>query len=490
MIYCRISQDREGAGLGVERQRADCEALARSLSWAVVETYTDNDLSAYSGKPRPGYRALLTDLNAGRANAVIVWHTDRLHRSPRELEEYITVCEQRSVTTQTVQAGELDLATPSGRAVARTLGAWARYEVEHKSKRTKSAQLQAAQAGKWLGGTHPLGWNVRDDGSATLDRSAARRIRKASADVLAGVSLGSIVNSWNAANFATGAFAHGCPNKEQCRDNLGKLRIAKMCPDRRTRQWNYSTLRQVLTRPRNAGMVDYNGEIVGRSAWPEIVSEDTWRALCAMLADPSRRRSTSNRAKHLLAGIAVCGKPSCGAPLRSATVSNPRLGIKRTVYRCTAPGTGHVARSADDVDDQVRKTIAAWFERENLGDLLAPEDDSVDIADVRAEAVTVRARIRDYQSEAARMDAADYVAPTTTLRTRLAELEAELASGGRRSALAGIVNAGDPVRAWNSAPIDRQRAIVRELLTVTVLPSGRGGRGYDPNLTVIEPRQA
>jgi site-specific DNA recombinase len=55
-IYCRISQDRAGAGLGVERQREDCAALADRLGWNVVETFTDNDLSAYSGKPRAGYR--------------------------------------------------------------------------------------------------------------------------------------------------------------------------------------------------------------------------------------------------------------------------------------------------------------------------------------------------------------------------------------------------------------------------------------------------
>lgn len=126
IVYARISQDREGAGLGVERQRADCIALANKLGWSIVAEHTDNDLSAYSGKPRPGYRALLGEIESGRANAVIVWHTDRLHRSPRELEEYVDLCERRKVVTQTVKAGELDLSTPSGRAVARTLGAWAR----------------------------------------------------------------------------------------------------------------------------------------------------------------------------------------------------------------------------------------------------------------------------------------------------------------------------------------------------------------------------
>ncbi|MHB1491318.1 MAG: recombinase family protein, partial [Cellulomonas sp.] len=59
VIYARISQDREGAGLGVERQRQDCQALADKLGWTVAETYIDDDASAYSGKPRPAYRRML-----------------------------------------------------------------------------------------------------------------------------------------------------------------------------------------------------------------------------------------------------------------------------------------------------------------------------------------------------------------------------------------------------------------------------------------------
>ncbi|MBA3489531.1 MAG: recombinase family protein, partial [Longispora sp.] len=52
-IYVRISQDREGAGLGVARQETDCRALCERLGWTVVDVYADNDTSAYSGAPRP-----------------------------------------------------------------------------------------------------------------------------------------------------------------------------------------------------------------------------------------------------------------------------------------------------------------------------------------------------------------------------------------------------------------------------------------------------
>lgn len=52
-VYCRISDDRTGQRAGVQRQEEDCRALAESRGWPVADVYVDNDLSAYSGKPRP-----------------------------------------------------------------------------------------------------------------------------------------------------------------------------------------------------------------------------------------------------------------------------------------------------------------------------------------------------------------------------------------------------------------------------------------------------
>ncbi len=159
-IYCRISKDREGAGLGVATQEADCRALAATLGAFVVSCYTDNDISAYSGKPRPGYRALMAEIDAGRIDVVLVWHTDRLHRSPAELETFITACEPRGVATHTVKAGPLDLTTASGRMFARHLGNMARYETEHAVERMQRAKQRSADAGKWKGGRRPFGYGV------------------------------------------------------------------------------------------------------------------------------------------------------------------------------------------------------------------------------------------------------------------------------------------------------------------------------------------
>ena len=56
-VYTRISQDATGQRAGVTRQLEDCEALADRLGWEVTHRYGDNDLSAYSGRTRPGFEA-------------------------------------------------------------------------------------------------------------------------------------------------------------------------------------------------------------------------------------------------------------------------------------------------------------------------------------------------------------------------------------------------------------------------------------------------
>ena len=166
-IYARISEDREGAHLATERQTDDCRELAERLStpaveYRVVQVFEDNDLSAYSGKPRPRYQAMLEALRNNEADCVLAWHTDRLHRSPTELERYIDVCAPAAIPTRTVKAGDLDLSTATGRMIARQLGVQARYEVERMIERSKRARDQKATHGEYAGGPRPFGYE--DDG--------------------------------------------------------------------------------------------------------------------------------------------------------------------------------------------------------------------------------------------------------------------------------------------------------------------------------------
>src|SRR5579871_4761609 len=113
-VYARISDDREGLALGVSRQVQDCRRLAEQRGWRVAEVYVDNDASAWRGRSRPEYRRLLEDVKSGVVDAVVVWALDRLHRAPRELEEFFEVCDAAGVTALASVSGDVDLGTHDG----------------------------------------------------------------------------------------------------------------------------------------------------------------------------------------------------------------------------------------------------------------------------------------------------------------------------------------------------------------------------------------
>lgn len=450
LIYARISRDREGAGLGVDRQETDCRDLASRLALDVVGVHTDDDVSAYSGKPRPAYRRLLADLAVGRATVVLCWHTDRLHRSPAELEEWIALADPLGIVVHTVKAGPIDLATPSGRMIARQLGAVARYESEHRSERNAAQKEQAAAQGLWLGGRRPFGFKSN---GVTLLADEADLIRSGTETLLTGGSLRSVVRAWNAAGSVTST----------------------------GRPWAHKGVRDVLGRWRNAGIHEHRGQPGGEASWPAIVTADEVRAVRELLADPARYSGIGNRARWLLSGIALCG--GCREVIRSVTSTRrPR------VYRCSAydrptnGGPGHITRLAQPIDDLVLDVVVGRLARPDLADLVIVAESDVDVPGLRAEVRKVRARLDDIAAMLGDGDLSVTEARTARARAtaRLELAENALAAGTRTSPLSGLAAAEDPVSAWRDADLDVRREVIRELMTITVQRQGPGRRPFDP----------
>jgi DNA invertase Pin-like site-specific DNA recombinase len=455
IIYGRMSMDRTGAGLGIDRQVEDSRERAAQLGWTVVAVRADNDLSAYTGKPRPGYIAMLEDLKADRADAVIAWHADRLHRSPVELEGYIAVCDPRNIPTQTVKAGPLDLSTPSGRMVARVLGAVARHEVEHMVERKQRARLQAADEGRWAGGRRPYGYQV--DGVTIVEAEAAI-IRWASEQVLAGRSLRSLAAELNARDERTST---GGP-------------------------WRQDTIRDVLLRPRNAGLMQHRGEVVGRAGWPALLTEDLWRGVVAVLTDPSRRTNPGAPPRWLLSGLARCGV--CGAIVRATSSGrSARGGRVKPAYVCV---TGkHVVRDAAEVDQLVTAVVLERLSRPDAAELLV-RDPGVDLAALHTRRAALDAELEDWRrlAEAGEVTPPSFARAEKGILERLGEVDATIADASRGSALEGIADAADPVAVWAKLDLDRRRAIVDELVTVEILAARKGRRpGWKPGEPYFDP---
>lgn len=447
-IYTRISRDREGAGLGIERQREDCEDLAQRLGWTVADVYSDNDVSAYSGKKRPGYAAMLEALEAGKASAVISWHTDRLHRSPVELESFIDLCDRHKVEIRTVQAGVMDLGTASGKMVARMLGAAARHEVEHSIERQRRAKFQAALEGKFRGGRRSFGYE--SDGM-TIRESEAARLRDAADRILAGVSIAQIVREWNEAGIVT-TFS-------------GK-------------EWSTRDFRRMIARPRNAGLITHEGEILGNAQWPAIIEPDTYHALMALLNDPARKMFVTHERKYLGSSLYVCGK--CGKRMITASQVGARNAPRRKTYKCS--GGAHIGRIAEHLDNYVTELVIARLSRDDAA--IALGGPVVDASELQVQRIGIQARLDELASMFAdgHLDASQLRRGTESLREKIRELDDRLAEARAASTLSSLVLAeGDIRRVWDSLPVDVRAKVVDALMTVTILPSPRGrqkGGGY------------
>jgi DNA invertase Pin-like site-specific DNA recombinase len=482
VIYARISQDREGAGIAVERQESDCRELGVALGVGIAAgighpkpngVYRDNDLSAYSGKPRPGYRALLDDIRAGRVDGVLVWHTDRLHRSPAELEEYITACELHGVPTQTVTAGIVDLATPAGRLTARTLGNHARYEVEHMAERIRSAKERGRASGAWQGGPHPFGFRpdglpVKQGGEGRLAQvpEEAAAIKQAYERLLAGGSIRSIARDWN---------AHG-------------MRTRNGNP------WSVTAVRRLLLAARNAGLVDYgpdflHREVVGKGRWPEIVDHDTWRAARAILTDPKRHSSPGPKPRWLLTGVLICGV--CGSTwFRAQKRPHGRDGY---TYMCLGGlqpgGTFHLSRRQDTLDAYVEEKIIERLSQRDLADAVKPP--SPDVSALDAKLAGLRARLGDLASAYAAGDidpiAYGVASKTLTEQIRYAEQEISrvLSDSHPGPDPFAEFDGTDPEIVWARLGIGRRRAVAAKLLRVRLLPAVRGRHGFDESAAEI-----
>lgn len=455
-LYCRISADHRHDGAGVQRQRADCLALAAAKGWTVEHTYTDNDLSAYSGKPRPEYRQLLDAVAGGLVDVIVSWHPDRLHRSPAELEEFITLVERHSVAVETVRAGAWDMTTPSGRLVARQLGAVARFESEHKSERVRSALEQNATDGR-SHGRRTYGWQRVHDvdtgrGRDVVDVAEAATIREMADRIISGDSIRSIVADLN---------DRGVPSPS------GK-------------PWRPNMVRAVVKRERNAGLRVHHGEIIGTGSWEPIFDRGVYDQLLAVLNDPQRRTSVSSAAAHLLSGIARCGV--CGQPIRAS--------INKTVPSYTCQASRCVSRNRRDVDDLVAGVIVERLARPDVADLLTPDrSDERRIAVAEAEALRARLdRAADDYADG-KVDARQLERITARLRPQItaAELRARVVDDS--PLLNGIAGRRDAAEVWDTLSLTRRRAIVDLLLTVRILRTQPGARVFDPAAIEITWRQ-
>lgn len=202
--YVRISQDPLGKGKGVKRQRDAIKEAADDRGWPVPTLYKDNDISARSGKKRPDFDRLIEDLTAGRIDAVIATHLDRLLRRLSDLERFLDAIKAgnekvgHNIPIVILEAADIDITTSGGQIIAGMLALIAKNEGDVKSTRLRDQRKQAASEGKAHG---PLGYGYDYDQNIIL--SEAEIIREMARRLLDGDTLYSLAKELNARGVPT-----------------------------------------------------------------------------------------------------------------------------------------------------------------------------------------------------------------------------------------------------------------------------------------------
>ncbi|WP_448810457.1 recombinase family protein [Agromyces bauzanensis] len=457
VIYARISDDPTGREAGVDRQQDECRELAERKGVAIAHTLVDNDISATNGKRRPAFERLLGMIERGEIDTVVVWHTDRLYRLPRDLEPIITLAEGRRLRFLTVTASEIDLNTPSGRMVARMLAAASAQEVEHKAERQRSANVQRAKRGYWQFSNRPFGYQ-RVDGVIEVVPEEADALREAYDRFIAGDTYYAISEDLNARGIRTATGS----------------------------EWTMTQLRDRMLNPHYAGIATYKGDETGTGDWEPIISMDTWERFKAARTRRKVRHAWSNKTKYLLSGLALCGE--CGGRL----LARPEYRRQRNgdgskivvmTYQCTTNWC--VSRKLEPIDAMVAEAVVDRLSQPDALELLTP---AVDVAPLVHESQELRARRDDLAALLADgyLTAAAVREQSDNLTRQLEALQEQISRAEGGSNLSGLIMADDIAHHWhNVMTFAQKRAILTAGLTVTIHKQA-STRRFDPDSVRIQ----
>lgn len=481
VIYCRISDDREGKRWGVDRQERDCRERAGQLGWDVVEVLIENDMSAYSGTRRPKYERMLELLRTGTANAVLALTPKRLYRRINEAFDFLDLVQQRDIAVETIKAGRYDLSTADGRREARRAAVDAQHESEEIGERVRDAKRDNVTQGTFRGGPRPFGY---EDGGMTVLEEERAHVEAAMDAILAGDSLRSICRDWAKRGIRVP------PRRYRQADGTRG--------EPEEHEWTPVALQRLLLRGRNAGLMeitvkDKNGkkirsEITGKAAWAPLVTEEKWRAVKGILEQPERRTNLHGTArKHLGTGLYRCW---CGETLMYALTgvggkkkAGPDGKTFQPAYRCRTGG--HVTRGMKALDEFVQDHAIERLSRADAVDLLLPPRDAGPTADqLAAEANMLRAKLDGYAEDYAedRITRKQMLDGTARTRERLTQVETHMASLARVPVLASLpLGTSEIGKQWPGYSLDRKRAIIDALMIVTAHQARRGRpKGYVP----------
>jgi site-specific DNA recombinase len=345
-IYTRVSTDH---GLDQEFNSLDAQYEAASAyiksqahaGWTVNRSRYDD--GGYSGgsTDRPDLQRLLDDIRARKIDVIVVYKVDRLTRSLADFAKLVELFDTHSVSFVSVTQ-QFNTTTSMGRLTLNVLLSFAQFEREVTSERIRDKIAASKRKGLWVGGTLPLGYEMKE-GKIAIVEEEAELVRSIFRRYLELGSANELVRDLKERNIRT------------------KTRLLSTGATRGGIPFGRGALYYVLNNHFYIGEVKYKNEILPGEQ-PPIMDRALFEAVRQKsLAQWSHRTVVRSKSDHLLTGLVFDD-----AGYRMIPTHATKAGIRYRYYVSTpflhgeakTASAGSVSRvPAADIEDAVVKSL-------------------------------------------------------------------------------------------------------------------------------------
>jgi len=148
----------------LDAQREAGEAYIKSQkheNWILLQKQYDDGGFSGGSMERPALHALIADIKNGLIDVIVVYKVDRLSRSLHDFAKLVEIFEKYNVSFVSVTQ-QFNTTSSMGRLTLNILLSFAQFEREVIGERVRDKIAASRQKGMWMGGTPPLGYDVKD----------------------------------------------------------------------------------------------------------------------------------------------------------------------------------------------------------------------------------------------------------------------------------------------------------------------------------------
>ena len=156
-------------------QRRPISVAKLTHTGRLIRTRYDDGGFSGGSTDRPALQRLLADVKARKVQVIVVYKVDRLTRSLADFAKLVELFDAHGVSFVSVTQ-QFNTTTSMGRLTLNVLLSFAQFEREVTAERIRDKVAASKRKGLWVGGTVPLGYELKD-GKLYIVEEEAEQVR-------------------------------------------------------------------------------------------------------------------------------------------------------------------------------------------------------------------------------------------------------------------------------------------------------------------------